>query len=141
MVKNRIIKGNPFGRVGKEDYARYRAALLEGTGSIGSSARYWDYEGYLFIRSSHFYGLFFTFTSVYCLYGISIVFYALTFGPSIALDDVMIWLAVFAVFMVVSMGLLQEAIIHGVAFVTVDDLLYNQFTGHDGENVQGKNHT
>ena len=85
---------------------------------------YWDYEMFIFLRCSHFYGMVSTF--VYLVYG-SVVypftrsrFHVLDFG---------VWGGILAVTLFILIGLLQEVIIHGVAFVTIDDLLYKSFCG------------
>lgn len=124
VVLSRLFTGNPFGRVGDPSYSKYRASMLDPTSELNKSKPYWDYEMFLFIRASHFYGLLFTFLSVYFLYGLSAV--ALMWR-NISLHDILPWIGVLLIIEIVILGLLQEVIIHGVAFVTIDDLLYEYF--------------
>jgi hypothetical protein len=126
-VRQRLLLGNPFDRVGTADYASYRAALMDPAGSLGPSAAYWEYEKFLYIRASHFYGLFLTFTSFYGLYGIITFAIGSVVGMSFDIAALLLWFVVLAAALSVAMGLLQEVFIHGVAFVTIDDQLYDAF--------------
>jgi hypothetical protein len=89
---------------------------------LSNSKPYWDYEALAFIRSSHLYEIFLTFSLTYLVYGI-VVFVrtrSLNFG------DLGLWLALVLLFFAITICFLVEVILHGVAFVTIDDALFKQ---------------
>lgn len=135
-ILDRLFVGNPFGRVGDSSYAIYRARMLDPSSDLNKSKPYWDYEMFLFLRASHFYGLLFTFVTVYFVYGLCAL---LLMWSHVTLLDLLPWVGIILITVIVILGLLQEVIIHGVAFVTIDDVLYEQFcrsTGISSQNNQ-----
>lgn len=126
-VKRRLVDGNPFDKVGTTGYARYRAALLDPLDPLSRSGAYWDYEKFLYIRASHFFGLFLTFASLYCVYGMAV--FSLGTLARIPFDGtaLLLWFATLGVALAVAMGLMQEVFIHGIAFIAIDDDLFTLF--------------
>lgn len=127
VIAARLINRSPFHLLGGKDYAAYRAWLLS-TGERGCEKQYWYYEMPLYLRASHFYALFYTFFWCYLIYGgltylyihhwARSCFYWNCFGS---------WLLILAVIFVLLIGLFEEVILHGSAFVAIDDALSEDF--------------
>lgn len=117
-----LIKKTPFHEVGKREYAEFRVNLEDPESRIKHIKPYWEYEEFLYLRSQHFYGLFLSFFLIYLAYGIFIsIFKGLNF------PEFGIWLGILLLVFVITILFFQEVIIHGVAFIEVNRLAYEQF--------------
>lgn len=117
-VVKELISRNPFHEAGDPNYASYRASLEEPKSQLKPSKPYWDYEALVFIRASHIYGIFLTFSFTYLLYGIVVsVVKGLHFPESV------LWISLVMLSFSVTICLLEEVIIHGVAFIAIDEVL------------------
>lgn len=122
-VVEELINRNPFYRVGETEYAKYRANLEDPRSQINKSKSYWNHEEFLFMRSSHFYGMFLTFSITYLFYGIIV-----SVLKGLQFPEFWLWIVIVILFLFLTICLLQEVIIHGVAFIEIDRFLYSQFS-------------
>lgn len=122
-----FISQNPFHRVGESTYAEYRAALDDRKNEMNNFKSYWDYEAFLFSRAHHFYGLFLSFSVLYLLYGVFVIALQWHRGIPLGYTDIVFWIVLVLLSFTVTVCLLEEVIIHGVAFRELDESLLGRF--------------
>ena len=123
-IASRLINQSPFHRIGGKAYASDRAELLNTSGERRYQNQYWYYEMPLYLRSAHFYSLFYTFFWTYLIgggigYGYIYFWKACPFSPL----GFRTWLLILFLTLLLVIGLFEEVIIHGAAFVAIDDVL------------------
>lgn len=116
-----LVQKTPFQHVGDRAFTEFRANLEDPEGTIKRLKPLWDHEVFLYFRSQHFYGMFLSFLLVYMIYGIGII--ALT---GLHFPEFGIWLGILLLLFILVVLLLQEVIIHGVAFAEINDLAREQ---------------
>lgn len=121
-IVRELINKHPFHKVGEIEYAEFRAYLANPSSEMNKFKSYWDHEEFLFLRYAQFYGTFLSFFCIYLIYGIII-----NLWKGLCFPEFLIWMGILIFIFLVVTFLFREVIIHGIAFIQIDNFLYDHF--------------
>lgn len=128
FIMKHLVKKTPFHKVGKKKYAKFRSELINPKSSLNKFKSYWDHEEFLYLRSSHLYRIFMTFFISYSIYGVLLIILNSAFKCGLlSAQSILIWILALGLTIILIISLFEEVIIHGVAFISIENILYEKF--------------
>lgn len=132
-VEKYLIDKNPFWRVGQRKYADFRANLVCKEGELQKFRGHWIHEEFMWLQFRRLYSFGLTFLFTYFVYSLFVVYNLLGPGESLISLSVLgnayvrAWIAILLISLFITFGFYREYVFHGIAFVTVNELLFEKF--------------
>lgn len=125
-IKENFIDKGLFCQVGDPAYSCFRSELAKSGSYLNKHKSYWDHEAFMCFLFERLYSLFLTFLIFYSIYGLILITYlhinSKALIPGLG-GGFLIWILSF----IIVVSLYKEMIFHGMAFVTINDVLFKLF--------------
>ncbi|UCF12690.1 MAG: hypothetical protein JSW06_00120 [Thermoplasmatales archaeon] len=132
-IKDNLIDKGLFCQVGDSAYSCFRSELARSGSYLNKHKSYWDHEAFMCFLFERLYSLFLTFLFFYFVYGLILIIYLLVNSKALIpglVGGVLIWIISF----IIVVSLYKEMVFHGMAFVTINDILFKLFINNKEAN-------